>query len=145
MIVRTAGPYLRKAHWVWPLVGLCCLTGLTRADVDIEFDLPDDARGHPVHWAIRQNGRAVAQGVLTAPDGNPQRRSASCPDGAYELIITINYDELLSYFPSMGDRYQLVPFTVAGKTGRVSVGRSGWDVRRISDPANLLTVHYYRF
>ncbi len=146
--------------WVWASAAV--------GDVELRFELPDGELGRTAYWGVVQGGRLSADGSFSCTETQQHTvrvgldegeaaggagpvgeagddADAGLADGAATLIVSINHDGYESYFPSFGDLWARAAFTVGGGGGRVVVQRSDWRERTLSDPANLVTVHYHRF
>jgi pullulanase len=114
---------------------------------------PPGNEGRTVFAGLKLNGRIVARGQAVVPRDVPlpvairaMESTQSLTDGEYELWLTINRDALQSCYPSYGDwfvheKWNLSPASAVKTLADPSV----WKQRQLSQPGNLITVHYHRY
>ena len=119
---------------------------------------PGEFRGDlvEVFCGLKQSGRLIAEWRWTVEptdgDGPYSFDStleqsvlsrATNPAGPADLFICLNRDTLCSFHPSVGDYYHAQQISLQEQQISLEVGPQ-WSRRTISDPRDLITVHYHR-
>ena len=132
---------------VWPLLlALALLTASASADVQVRIELPAEAAGHTVYWALQQPGAEDATGSFSvAAAGEVRELALPACEGQVTLRAAVNRDQYESCVASFGDLFQQVSFEVHDGNATVVLGRAAWQERTLTAPDNLLTIHYHRF
>jgi pullulanase len=119
----------------------------------VEVAPPSGHVGARIFAGLKREGRVVARGESTVPArGTVEvalraiQPATSLPDGEYELWLTLDRDGLLSIHPSFGDLYVRRKWNFQQTANRLRLPEpSAWSEKRLSRPANLITIHYRRY
>jgi pullulanase len=92
----------------------------------------------------------IADGRLARPEVGPAGRTIELslpelPDGPAVLHLCLNHDGFQSFHPSFGDRFCQIVLDGDPRPAVLRVEADAWKVRTLTEPENLLTIHYHRF
>lgn len=115
--------------------------------------VPPGQHERPLLAGLKSAGRIIARGSATTAFASqvavPLRlmdAGQELPAGDYELWITLDRDGWLSCYPGFGDLAQRVPWEITGAAPTLTLADPArWQERKLSAPANLLTIHYHRY
>jgi pullulanase len=118
-----------------------------------EITPPEGYAGREMLAGLKLNGRIVARGTATVPgSGNATLElRAMDPDfvlreAEYILWLNINNDSLRSSSPSFGDMFAMGSWQPKAAPHVIRVVNPAlWKLKKISDPRNLITIHYHRY
>lgn len=119
----------------------------------IRITVPEGHTGRLLGAALLYMGRVIGWGMTLVGD-EPMvplqirlvHADTELPHAECRLCVTINLNELRSFFPGFGDLYLLQVINPATVQEGHALGRSlDWRERRLSRPENRVRVHYHRF
>ena len=119
----------------------------------VEVAVPAGQGGHPILVGLKRNGRIVARGSAVCDHEKPitiplhaMEAGGKLGDDVYELWVTIDRDGMQSCYPSFGDYFIHAPWEFTTDAPLKKLLDAGvWQERKLSQPGNLVTIHYHRY
>ena len=120
---------------------------------ELRITVPEGHTGRLMGAALLYMGRVIGWGMTLVGDSTVVplevrliHADTELPHADCRLCVTINLNELRSFFPGFGDLFLLQIVNPATMREGQTLGRSlDWRERRLSRPEHRIVVHYHRF
>ena len=144
---RVEQPVPKRAEIVWPPEPKGPLVAT------VEITPPEGNAGKEIFAGLKLNGRIVARGKAVVPESgtvslplNAMSPGAVLAPAEYVLWLTIHRDAFRSCYPGFGDMFAIGSWRPGAPPYVIRVTNPAlWKEKKLSQPDNLVTIHYHRY